>query len=97
MMKWMLKQGENITEANAIRTNTLEGTGSNQLDVIKNIFDLYGCHYEWTLEANSDSNRIYRTGYYDNTTNSLIYRGNDTYPVDNSTYYGSRITLYVVD
>ncbi len=97
MMNWMLKQGENITEANAIRTNTLEGTGSNQLDVIKNIFDLYGCHYEWTLEANSDSNRIYRTGYYDNTTNSLIYRGNDTYPVDNSTYYGSRITLYVVD
>ena len=32
-------------------------------DVIKNVYDLYGNSYEWTLEANTDRLRVNRGGW----------------------------------
>ena len=49
MLNWMIKQGVDVTVTGA--RNTTQVTGSNANDVINNVFDLYGCNSEWTLEA----------------------------------------------
>ena len=48
MMRWM--QGNDVDV-----TGNIGGT-----DIINNIYDLYGCHFEWTLEADRTNLRVIR-------------------------------------
>ena len=57
MMNWMLKTGKAVGIADNKRKNTEMVTGKNEKDVINNIFDLYGCHREWTIETCGRYNR----------------------------------------
>ena len=56
MMAWMGDEA-NTPGGNKRNTNRTCGTAPN--DVIKNVYDLYGNSYEWTLEANGTSFRVY--------------------------------------
>ena len=58
MMNWMQKNGINVNAEGNRNTNTT--TGTSETDILKNIYDLYGCHREWTSEANSINNRVSR-------------------------------------
>ena len=62
MLRWM-QSGENqidVTGNIGNNRNTSTTTGTSETDVIKNIYDIYGCRYEWTLEADSTYNRVLR-------------------------------------
>ena len=70
-----------------------ELTGSVSTDVSKNIYDLAGNCYEWTMEANLTSNRVIRGGnYYDAHPVSHHYYSSPTYYDDISSF---RPTLYI--
>ena len=58
MMNWMQKNGINVTATG--NRNTVSTTGTSETDLIKNIYDLYGCHFEWTSEAYSTYHRVSR-------------------------------------
>ena len=93
MMNWMQKNGEDVTSRNDSKRNTTEVTGSNSNDVIKNIYDLYGCHYDWTLESYTDY-RISRGGYSYASTD-LSNRSYYAFSSDTNRDYSTRLTLYV--
>ena len=68
-------------------------TGVVPADKLKNIFDLYGLRYEWTLEAYSTYTRVTRGGFYSHI-DSPSYRNLDR-PYNTSDRYGSRPSLYI--
>ena len=89
MMTWMGDEANTtITEYNKERRC---GTAEN--DVIKNVYDLYGNSWEWTLEADYTYGRAYRGGY-SYSSSSPSYRSY-RYPTDTYGYNGSRLVLYV--
>lgn len=63
------------------------------LDSINNIRDLGGNLRELTLEACVDYSRVFRGGYYNNSS-SPSYR-HDNYPFRTFEYNGSRLALYI--
>ena len=71
-------------------------TGSAEYTKANNIYDLAGNVRDWTMEAYSTSNRVYRGGYYSSNgdDNPADYRsnGNPTYSVSS---YGCRSALYI--
>ena len=98
MMNFMKRRGEesSITSTNnsSIQNNSYV-TGQKETDIIKNIFDLYACNREWTLEANSIIRRVLRGGYSGNSY-SPSYRDTDYgSPTSAVTGYSSRLTLYI--
>ena len=71
-------------------------TGYQEIYKVKNVDDLAGNVYEWTLEAYTTNLRVLRGGYYNNTDSSYTRadsRGNCN-PSYSLTYDGSRSTLY---
>ena len=94
MMNWMTKTGNEVGTADDAKRNTTTITGGGKkTDVINNVYDLYGCHYEWTLEAYLSSRRTERGGYSGNSF-SPANRGN--YHPDYPYFlYSSRSTLYI--
>ena len=56
MMNWMQSNNVKLNQKATGNQNTT--TGTNESDKLKNIYDLYGCHYDWTLEAYSIGDRI---------------------------------------
>ena len=95
MMNWMAKTGKTVGSADSTgeKRNTYTVTGKNTKDVINNVYDLYGCHLEWTLEAYHSDNRADRGGYSDNL-DSPAYRG-DINPSLTYRDFSSRATLYI--
>ena len=59
MMNWMQKD-KNINVNATGNSNKYTTTGISEKDILKNIYDLYGCHYEWTLEADFSYDRVGR-------------------------------------
>ena len=49
MMNWMAKNEKNVGDSNSSICNNTTTTGGKDTDIINNVNDLYGCHYEWTL------------------------------------------------
>ena len=95
MMRWMQsgEHGVDVTDDIGNNRNTSTTTKASTTDVIKNIYDLYGCHYEWTLEANYTVGRVSRGGNY-SYSYSPSHRNN--YDSNNSgSNHSSRLTLYV--
>ena len=93
MMNWMAKNGTNVGSLISGYNNTTKTGGSKETDVINNIYDLYGCHYEWTLEDYKSNYRATRGGSSGNS-NSPAYR-DILRPNNASLNYSSRATLYV--
>ena len=95
MMNWMQnndnKNGVDVTATGTVNTTSV--TGSNSNDNIKNIFDLYGCHREWTLEANGTSSRVFRGGY-SSYSYAPSYR-HGYVPGGTSSGFSARLTLYI--
>ncbi len=99
MMNWMHKDSNvNVNSTtpvtDAVRNqDTQRRTGFVETDKIKNVYDLLGNSYEWTLEAYHYSSRVYRGGYYGNSSSPAI-RYSD-YPYYTYSYNSSRLTLYI--
>lgn len=100
MMNWMAKTGKTVATATpmeglARNSSNNYTTGSEAKDILNNIYDLYGCHFEWTLAANSSNIRCIRSGNFNNSK-APSYCGSSspkfTYPND-----GSRLTLHIVE
>ena len=95
MMNWMAKQGETVGTADNTKGNTKTTTGSDSSDVIKNVYDIYGCHTEWTLEAYSNGARVSRGGAFNNdnvpSTRHLSVIPNYSL----GSLFSTRLTLYI--
>ena len=94
MMNWMQDNEKNITSSNTSKQNNSYVTGQGTNDVISNVFDLYACHREWTLEAYSYYHRVYR-GSVSGVSGSPSYRTYYAYPTYPSSGASSRLTLYI--
>ena len=93
MMNWMVKNGKSVGTSDSNKRNKEKVTGKNENDVINNVYDIYGCHREWTLEAGNGDVRILRSGHSnasDYPSMRLPY-----FPYKNSTDDSSRATLYI--
>ena len=69
---------------------------SKKSNCIKNIYDLAGNVWEWTMESNGTLNRVYRGGRYD-YLGSIIpasYRSSSS-PSVSSSSFGFRVTLFL--
>ena len=73
--------------------DAIELTGSVSTDVSKNIYDLAGNCYEWTMEACYTSSRVRRGGTYNGATSvsSRVHH----YPTNNNDFNSFRPTLYI--
>ena len=60
MMRWMQDNDVDVKSNIGDNRNTETTTGTSETDIINNIYDIYGCHYEWTLEALYTSRRVSR-------------------------------------
>ena len=95
MMNWMAKNGKTVGTADSTKTNTdkKKVTGSSTDDVLNNVYDLYGCHRELTLETYSTGHRAGRGGICSlgsSPANRIAVNPNYTSSVDSS-----RATLYI--
>ena len=93
MMRWMQSGEHKVDVTLKGNRNTSTTTKASTTDVIKNIYDLYGCHYEWTLEAYITSRRVVRGGNYSGSISPSDR--NDNGSNDSNSGYSSRLTLYV--
>ena len=96
MMNWMLKTGNDISVFNDSKINNQHVTGQNKNDVVNNIYDLYACHYEWTLETYGNEHRSMRGGRANDSTykNSPAHR-TYTFLGNFSVDLSSRATIYI--
>ena len=82
----------NLTESIAI-------SGQNELDEMKNIYDLEGNIGEWTLEAHSSTDRTYRGNDYSTTSRGSFYSASHRFdfyaPEIEVDYCTTRSTLYI--
>lgn len=94
MMNWMARTGTAVgTQADTSKYNTTVVTGNNENDIINNVYDIYGCHYEWTMEANGTANRVRHGG---NLTYKMAPSFRYNYnPTITNNGAGSRMTLYI--
>ena len=92
MMNWMAKNGTNDGSSIAGYNDTTK-TGSKDTDVINNIYDLYGCHWEWTLEACRSSYRDARGGL--SWSSDSPANRSSLYPNGDDSFDSSRATLYI--
>ena len=68
--------------------NTFAPTGYNEMYKVKNIYDLAGNIWEWTLEAYGTNNRIKRGGRYDGFDSNYTKAGDRTTSTSPSTISG---------
>ena len=69
-------------------------TGASEENKTKNIYDLAGNVAEWTQEASSIANRVFRGGVSGDTSSSASYR-NAYSPTYIESYIGFRVALYI--
>ena len=101
MIKFLVEGGEEayIGHNNRNLAKSPALSGSNNLDKMKNIYDLEGNFSEWTQEANSNNVRVSRgsdlVSTNTNTFNSVSGRGQYGEPSQAGGTYTSRRTLYI--
>lgn len=93
MINWMIKTKNNVGISDENKRNEENITGKNKNDVINNIYDLYGCNFEWTMEASNNTFRANRGGSSYHNSSPAACNGN--YPYPNSNALSSRATLYI--
>ena len=81
---------------NSGNSNMNYTTGRNEAWKAKNIYDLAGNTYEWTMESYSTDDRVNRGGYYNVAGSyfSVSFRHFD-YPTSANSNVGFRVTLYI--
>ena len=108
IMAWIdpaYKTGKCDTEKSFVANSTRKGhykqsepakTGSNDNYAVKNIYDLAGNLYEWTMGGYSTNNRTTRGGNYLSSPDSIpaSYRNSDV-PTDSNDNLGFRLALYL--
>jgi hypothetical protein len=95
MMIWMGNDVTNFETSNNINTDSQRRTGSVSTDVIRNVYDLGGNSYEWTLESSGTYyHRVVRGGGYSFGA-SPIGRAPCNL-IDTYSRNGSRLALYIV-
>ena len=96
MMNWMAKTGKEVGTADSTgaKRNTDTVTGKSTKDIINNVYDLYGCHCEWTLEASESIYRVIRGGN-SGDSNSPARRSYVSDPINTNSDLSSRATLYI--
>ena len=92
MINWMIKNKKIVTDFNEKIANNTNITGNKESDIINNIYDLYGCHYEWTLETHVQDRAIYG-GYSENFYSPTFH--SSTGVTNSGIAYSSRATLYI--
>lgn len=93
MMNWMAKNNKTVGNTDSTKRNSGTVTSSEPKDVVNNVYDLYGCHKEWTLEASDTYFRVSRGGDSgDDRAPSNRYGG---YPDGTDSSVSSRATLYI--
>ena len=97
MMNWMQEQGENVTSNDGLKQNDYYVTGFDTNDVIKNVFDIYGCHMDWTMES-SDSSAGTRVAHgnargFGGNPSDRVWIGYEPYNKESGN--STRITLYI--
>ena len=100
VIKFLKENGEEPENAHVDRnlTRIQALSGLNELDCMKNIYDLEGNHFEWTLEAYSITDRAKRGNYYDNVSVGLFVSASHYHNSDPTIvydYFSSRSTLYL--
>ena len=77
-------------------TGDLAVTGSSDDYDVKNIYDLAGNVYEWTMEAYSTEHRVYRGGrYYGTGAKDPASRRDTNITLVSNGLFGFRLTLYL--
>ena len=78
-------------------SNNPANTGSNPAYQMKNIYDMAGNVYEWTMEAYFTDSRVTRGGNYYNTGSAHPFtnRSYHSFPNYSDDYFGFRVALYV--
>ncbi len=99
MMNWMAKTGKPVGTVDATKKNLSQITGTKDEDIINNIFDLYGAHYECTCECgvgNGFNGRTYRGSYYEQGETTYA-PGSRAYndPYGSYEFYSTRLSLYI--
>lgn len=95
MMNWMMEHEIDIVSLNNTIYNNSKQTGSKEKDLLKNIYDIYGCHTEWTLEAFTLNSRVFRGGSYNGC--NIISERFGYYPEHSYDEYSTRLALYIKD
>ena len=93
MMRWMQSGEHKVNVTLTGNRNTSTTTKASTTDVIKNIYDLYGCHYEWTLEAIDTYRRVLRGGSCNGSGSPSSRNFNSSF--GSGCDFSSRLTLYV--
>ena len=73
-------------------------TGSNEAYAVKNIYDLAGNVYEWTMEATNNGTRVVRGGNYNNSgieCPASCRSSSNSNPSSSNIYRGFRVALYI--
>ena len=103
MCKWMKSNKIDIEERKSFAPSDITGNlgngnrtkiaGNGANDKLCNIYDLLGSNYEWTLEANNTSHRVYRGGLYFNSGSPALR--NYFHPTGADSSLSTRATLYI--
>ena len=102
IMRWISKDSilsqyltNSTVKGNYNNSNPIT-TGSNPAYQIKNIYDMAGNVWEWTMEAYNTYSRVVIGGDYNNTGSvfPVTYRDNN-YPNNSNNNIGFRVALYV--
>ena len=102
MMLWMKENGIKVenggNETNTKPTPTAERnkneiTGAEPNDIVNNVFDVWGCHIEWTLENYGTYGRVNRGG--DAAESYSLISRNGSYPSSAYSNFGTRFTLII--
>ncbi len=102
MMLWMkengikVENGGNETDTKPTITaerNKNEITGAELNDIVNNVFDVWGCHIEWTLENYGTYGRVNRGG--DAAESYSLISRNGSYPSRAYSNFGTRFTLTI--
>ena len=93
MMNWMEDEAKRI-DKNKLNNSYVTGYAEDK-DYIKNVFDLFGCHREWTLEADSVE-RVWRGSCWDSYGRSTSYRGHEKTDTNyDVSVRSTRFTIYI--
>ena len=97
MMIWMQKTGTIIGEGydTTKRKAGEKVTGNSPNDIINKVYDLYGCHYEWSLESDYSYSRVFFGSHYGADNEPCKGYSTNYYSDGAYEYIGSRLSLYI--
>ena len=90
-------EGENYISTKKLGTSKMElsPSGTDEDDMISNIYDLGSNAYEWTLQANRYDYRVARGGGYNVVFADKMSTKKNYNPTESGPALGTRMTLYV--